>query len=164
MNVYYTEYQSMLGIIYIAATENGICSISLPGSKKEEFIGWLKKHYDNIIEEESNLLVQGIAELDEYFKGVRKEFSIPLDLQGTDFQKKVWEALCKVPCGSTATYGEIACMIGNPKASRAVGGANNKNPVPIIVPCHRIIGSNGKLVGYAGGVDMKQRLLEIEKS
>lgn len=102
-------------------------------------------------------------ELTEYFEEKRKKFDFPYELKGTEFQKKVWKALCDIPYGETRTYKEIATVIGNAKASRAVGMANNKNPIMIAVPCHRVIGSNGKLVGYAGGLDMKDGLLNIEK-
>ena len=98
------------------------------------------------------------------YSGQRKEFDIPLAPQGTDFQKKVWKALQNINYGTTASYKEIAQKINNPKAVRAVGMANNQNPIAIIIPCHRVIGSNGKLVGYAGGLELKQKLLELEKN
>lgn len=102
------------------------------------------------------------TQLTEYFGGRRQSFDFPYRLQGTEFQKKVWTALCNIPYGETRTYKEIAQAVGNPQASRAVGMANNKNPISIAVPCHRVIGSNGKLVGYAGGLDVKKALLELE--
>ena len=102
-------------------------------------------------------------QLDEYFAGIRKEFDIPIKLEGTDFQIKVWKELLKIPYGETCTYLDIAKHIGNPKAYRAVGMANNKNKIMIIIPCHRVIGSNKKLVGYAGGLDVKEKLLKLEK-
>ena len=88
---------------------------------------------------------------------------MPLEPNGTEFMKQVWTALCGIPYGKTATYGEIAERVGRPKAARAVGLANNRNPIPIIIPCHRVIGANGSLTGYAGGLDMKKRLLDLEK-
>ena len=100
--------------------------------------------------------------LAEYFAGERREFELPLAPEGTPFMRRVWAELVKVPYGATATYGEIAERIGNPGGSRAVGLANNRNPIAIIIPCHRIIGSSGKLVGYAGGVELKERLLALE--
>lgn len=100
----------------------------------------------------------------EYFEGKRRIFTFPYELRGTDFQKKVWRALCDIPYGETRTYKEIAIAVGNPKACRAVGMANNKNPIAIAVPCHRVIGSDGKLVGYAGGLDMKEALLHLERN
>lgn len=99
----------------------------------------------------------------DYLRGERKTFDFPYKLNGTVFQKKVWEQLTYIPYGETRTYKEIAIAIGNPKASRAVGMANNKNPMMIVVPCHRVIGSNGKLIGYGGGLDMKKMLLDLEK-
>lgn len=98
----------------------------------------------------------------EYLDGSRKLFDFSYRLEGTEFQKKVWSALCDIPYGETRTYKEIAISIGNPKASRAVGMANNKNPIILVVPCHRVIGENGKLVGYAGGLNMKEFLLNME--
>ena len=120
------------------------------------------KNVDDFIEKDTKLLVKAKNELEEYFEGKRKEFDLPLNQEGTEFQKKVWNALSKIPYGEKRTYKEIAKMIGNEKASRAVGMANNKNNIPIIIPCHRVIGSNGKLVGYALGLDMKQYLLDLE--
>lgn len=101
-------------------------------------------------------------QVSEYLKGCRRIFDFPYELRGTEFQKKVWRELCKIPYGETRTYGEIAAAIGSPKAARAVGMANNKNPIILAVPCHRVIGVNGKLVGYAGGLDMKKELLKLE--
>jgi methylated-DNA-[protein]-cysteine S-methyltransferase len=111
---------------------------------------------------ENQVLTQTIKQLDEYFKGTLKDFGLSLHLEGTDFQIKVWQELAKIPYGETITYRELANKIGSPKAVRAVGNANNKNPIPIIVPCHRVIGSNGKLVGYAGGIKRKDQLLGFE--
>ena len=101
-------------------------------------------------------------QLDEYFAGKRSAFDLPLALRGTPFQMKVWRALLQIPFGATASYGEIAAAIGSPAASRAVGGANHRNPIPIIVPCHRVIGSDGSLTGYGGGEPIKRRLLALE--
>ncbi len=100
---------------------------------------------------------------DEYFAGGRKDFDLPLCPRGTEFQKKVWSALREIPYGETRAYGEIAAAVGNPKAARAVGMANNRNPISVIVPCHRVIGSDGKLVGYGGGLDIKEFLLDLER-
>ncbi|MCK9159916.1 MAG: methylated-DNA--[protein]-cysteine S-methyltransferase [Bacteroidaceae bacterium] len=104
------------------------------------------------------------AELEEYFKGERKVFDLPLNLIGTDFQKKVWSALCEIPYGETCSYKDIAVAVGKPNASRAVGMANHRNPIVIIVPCHRVVGANGSLVGYGGGLDRKKWLLDLEKN
>ncbi len=102
------------------------------------------------------------SQLEDYFSGKRKAFDFSYKLIGSDFQKRVWQQLCRIPYGETRTYKDIALAIGKPNASRAVGMANNKNPLGIVVPCHRVIGSNGKLVGYAGGLDIKRKLLRIE--
>ncbi len=111
----------------------------------------------------NQILDQAEAELKEYFVGERKEFAVPVRLTGTEFQKKVWAALAEIPYGGTATYGEIAARIGSPKACRAVGTANHHNPVPIIVPCHRVIGAGGSLTGYGGGLEVKAYLLTLER-
>lgn len=99
----------------------------------------------------------------EYLNGQRREFDFPYTMHGTEFQRKVWRALCDIPYGETRTYGEIAAAVGNPKAYRAVGMANHYNPILLAVPCHRVIGANGKLVGYGCGLDMKEALLQLEK-
>lgn len=111
---------------------------------------------------ESNVLKQASDELLQYFEGSRTMFTFPIRMHGTPFQERVWNALMKVSYGETATYGQIAKMAGNPRASRAVGMANHNNRLPIVIPCHRIIGSNGKLVGYALGLDKKEYLLTME--
>ena len=102
------------------------------------------------------------SQLTEYFSGKRKDFDLPLEPQGTEFRKKVWSALTEIPYGETRSYKDIAERIGNPKACRAVGGANNKNPISIIIPCHRVVGADGSLVGYGGGLDKKTMLLDLE--
>lgn len=113
--------------------------------------------------EETPLLRAAYAELTAYFAGARKTFSVPLNPQGTMFQKAVWAALRAIPYGETRSYGEIAAAIGKPKAARAVGSANNRNPILIFTPCHRVIGANGALVGFAAGLAMKEALLALEK-
>ncbi|MDE6659229.1 MAG: methylated-DNA--[protein]-cysteine S-methyltransferase [Eubacterium sp.] len=111
----------------------------------------------------SAITQQAIQQLEEYFSGARKNFDLPLEMNGTEFQLKVWNELCNIPYGETRSYKDIAEKIGNPKAVRAVGGANNKNKLMIIVPCHRVIGADGSLTGYAGGMDAKKKLIELEK-
>ena len=113
--------------------------------------------------EETDLIIETKRQLDEYFAGKRKEFDIPTRLEGTEFQKRVWEELRKIPYGKTVTYKDIAEAVGCPKGFRAVGLANNRNPISIIYPCHRVIGSNGSLTGYGGGLDVKEKLLELER-
>lgn len=109
------------------------------------------------------LLLQASAELEDYFRGKRKTFTVPLHPKGTPFQKQCWEALCRIPYGETRTYAQQAAMIGNPKACRAVGMSNHRNPLPIFIPCHRVIGKNGTLIGYAGGLTIKEILLNLER-
>lgn len=110
----------------------------------------------------SPLLDAAEAQLREYFAGARRTFDLPLAPHGTAFQQRVWAALRAIPYGETRTYGELAAAIGSPNASRAVGMANHRNPIPIIIPCHRVIGANGTLTGYAGGLEIKQKLLALE--
>ncbi|MBO3444738.1 methylated-DNA--[protein]-cysteine S-methyltransferase [Clostridium sp. CCUG 7971] len=112
---------------------------------------------------ETPLILKAANQLKDYLEGKRKSFDFSIEPEGTEFQKKVWKELQNTPYGETLSYKDIAEKIGNPKASRAIGMANNKNPILIIIPCHRIIGKNGKLVGYAAGLDMKKQLLEMEK-
>ena len=148
---YRTYYSSELGPIEITGTENGIISVD-----------FVDEPYDcsNDIPE---CLVPCINQLDEYFRGKRKNFSLSLQLQGPDFEIKVWRALLGIPYGKTQSYGEVAKKIGHPKAYRAVGNANRKNSIAVIIPCHRVIGSNGALTGYASGLWRKKWLLEHEK-
>lgn len=109
------------------------------------------------------IFTDALLQLDAYFKGELTRFDLKLNAQGTDFQKRVWQELEKIPYGETISYGELAKRMGNPKASRAVGMANGKNPISIIVPCHRVIGKDGSLTGFGGGIDVKKTLLELEK-
>ncbi|APZ49300.1 hypothetical protein BW721_06190 [Jeotgalibaca sp. PTS2502] len=129
------------------------------------------KDFDNIssiiarMEEKATpLLMETERQITDYFKGKLTQFNLPLDTNGTVFQEQVWQALRDIPYGQVRSYQDIAIAIGNPKAVRAVGGANNRNPISIVTPCHRVIGKNGSLVGYGGGVDVKQSLLELENS
>lgn len=144
-------YKSPVGILKIEGEQNAITGLY-----------FVKNEFESIgipLDEMGKCKMQ----LDEYFSGKRKEFNLNLNPKGTAFQLKVWNALQTVPYGETQTYGYIAKAINNPKAVRAVGGANNRNPISIIIPCHRIIGANGKLVGYGGGLEVKEYLLNLEK-
>ena len=144
-------YETEIGIIGIRENNKSITDIFF--SKVDT--------NDNI--EETDLIQECFKQLKEYFEGNRMKFDLPLDARGTEFQKKVWNELLNIPYGETKSYKDIAIAIGNEKACRAIGMANNKNPIPIIIPCHRVIGSNGKLAGYAGGLNVKEKLLNIEK-
>ena len=162
----YVKYiETKLGKIGIVEEDSKIVKVIIvnENNKKSKDKEDSKNDYENYQEKDTELLLEAKKELEEYFEGKRKEFDLPLEQEGTEFQKRVWNALEKIPYGETRTYKEVAKMIGNEKASRAVGMANNKNNTPIIVPCHRVIGSNGKLVGYALGLDMKKYLLDLEK-
>ncbi len=145
-------YNSPIGNIQLKGTETHITDISFvkeSPNHTEENINW----------ELGNNTSQ---QLNEYFARKRKQFDLDLQSHGTPFQQVVWKALQEIPFGETRTYGEIAASIGNPKAARAVGLANNKNPIPILIPCHRVIGANGQLTGYAGGLKRKEYLLTLE--
>jgi len=118
----------------------------------------------NVEIRETEVIKEAFRQLEAYLAGELQNFSVPLAPHGTDFMRTVWKALCGVPYGKTASYKEIAIAAGSPKAARAVGLANNRNPVPLFIPCHRIISADGKLVGYRGGLDIKRKLLELEKN
>ncbi len=118
---------------------------------------------NSCVHKETPLLKEAFRQLQEYFCGRRKTFDLPLSAKGTVFQQKVWQALQTIPYGQVASYKDIAVRVGNPKACRAVGMANHNNPIGIIIPCHRVVGTDGKLTGYAGGVDIKEKLLALEK-
>jgi len=118
---------------------------------------------DTVADEKHSILIDTAGQLSEYFDSRRRRFSIPLDMRGTPFQKDVWNALLRIPFGDTRSYQQLANQLGNPLATRAVGAANGRNPISIIVPCHRVIGSSGTLTGFAGGLEVKARLLELER-
>ena len=148
---YFCKYQFENISLYLVATETHLINIQFTQPQKA-------------LLQTTELLSMATIQLDEYFQGKRTTFSLPFKLTGTLFQLAVWKELQNIPYGQTTSYKEIAQKINKPKAYRAVGMANNKNPLPIIIPCHRVIGSNGKLIGYAGGLKLKNYLLELEKS
>ena len=148
--------QTPIGIICIEASKEAVTALYLDRKEFLADIQFLKEPETDLLEKAGNQLI-------EYFQGKRKNFDLPLEPAGTEFQKKVWKALCTIPYGQTKSYGEIAAQIGNPKACRAVGGANNKNPIMIFIPCHRVIGADGSLVGFGGGLDAKKYMLNLEK-
>jgi methylated-DNA-[protein]-cysteine S-methyltransferase len=143
--------------ILLAGNEEGIKDVLfLKGERKEDIPAeWV---------ENKEFFTEAVRQFGAYFSGKLKSFDLKLAPEGTEFQKSVWRALCKIPYGETRTYKDIAASIGNPKAYRAVGLANNRNPIAIIVPCHRVLGSNGKLTGYASGLDVKAFLLQLEEN
>lgn len=142
-----------IGVLRISALEGFITELFFAKDAKVSF------------EKPKTSLMQTFSvQLSEYFLGTRKSFDVPFVTKGTAFQELVWEALCQIPYGQTRSYKQVAQMIGHPRAARAVGMANNKNPLPILIPCHRVIGANGKLVGYGGGLTLKEDLLELERA
>jgi methylated-DNA-[protein]-cysteine S-methyltransferase len=157
MNFYHSFIPSPVGTLCLIAHDKALCALLWGKDQADDPLFCKSQRLDR-----HPLLLQTKMELDEYFAGKRKKFSIPIDPSGTDFQQKVWRALRQIPYGETRSYGEQARMIGLPKASRAVGSANGKNPISIIVPCHRVIGTNGTLTGFGGGLKTKQALLAIE--
>jgi len=163
----WTELDTPVGTLLLCRTEDGICRLEFGGLDEREtaVAAWARQWWRDfalVREDGDPVLAEAVRQLSDYFRGNATAFKLPLDLRGTVFQRNVWKALLDVPYGSTASYRDIAASIGQPKAVRAVGGANNRNPVPIIVPCHRIIGSNGALVGYGGGLPVKEQLLRLE--
>ena len=153
--MYYCYFDTPIGELLLAGEEGALSMIGFPkGSMRRE------PEADWIFNETQ--LADVSRQLREYFAGERKEFDLPLKLSGTEFQVSVLEALQNIPYGETTSYGEIAKRIGRPKAVRAVGAANGRNPIPIVVPCHRVIGSTGDLTGFGGGLDTKEALLRLE--
>ena len=158
MSLVYKIIQSPVGKLKLIASEKGLVAILWENDKPR------RVPLNELVKNELHpVLVKTEHQLAEYFAGKRKEFSITLDMRGTRFQNDVWNALLAIPFGETRTYGQLAKQLGNPQASRAVGAANGKNPVSIIVPCHRVIGSSGKLTGFAGGLETKAHLLSLEE-
>ncbi|MEM8838828.1 MAG: methylated-DNA--[protein]-cysteine S-methyltransferase [Pseudomonadota bacterium] len=154
--LFYTYFESPVGSLLLAGDETSLHYLSFPGGHKAfgPASTW----------ERSNApFGQVKRQLSEYFAGTRDRFDFPLTLNGTDFQKRLWRLLLRIPFGETRTYGALAKELGKPNASRAVGTANGANPIPIIIPCHRVIGSNGSLTGFGGGLETKQALLDLER-
>lgn len=156
MKTLYTEMLSPLGMVTIQASSEGLLGIWFETcTTKPDELGERDDHHP--------ILIKTVEQLGEYFSGLRSEFELPLAATGTAFQNQVWHALTTIPYGETWSYQDLADAIGNPKAVRAVGMANGKNPISVVVPCHRVIGKSGQLTGYAGGVERKQRLLALEQ-
>jgi methylated-DNA-[protein]-cysteine S-methyltransferase len=157
MSLSYKFMKSPIGNLKLVASDQGLVAILWEKDRPRRVV------LDDLVENaQQPILKQTEAELGEYFAGKRTEFTVPLDMRGTPFQKQVWEALLGIPYGETRTYGQLANQLGNPKATRAVGAANGRNPVAIITPCHRVVGFSGKLTGFAGGLDAKAHLLNLE--
>jgi methylated-DNA-[protein]-cysteine S-methyltransferase len=157
VSLYYDDFQCELGKIFVVVDESGIRRVEVIEENWQNFIE------KNIIEKNEAFCKEAIEQLKEYFEGKRKKFNLNFSIEGTDFRKKVWMELLNIPYGEVRSYKQIAEAIGNPKAVRAVGQANKVNPLPIFIPCHRVIGKDKSLVGYAGTrTDIKEKLLKIE--
>lgn len=146
-------YQTSLGWFRIGSVENAVTRVDFAKESKK-----------SPQTKPSSLCEETFQQMREYLAGIRQKFTVPIQFHGTDFQIKVWKALCDIPYGETRSYQDIAVAVGRPKAARAVGAANHRNPIAIIVPCHRVIGSHGALVGYASGVERKKFLLDLEQN
>ena len=157
--------KSRIGTIRVAATPRGVCKIGLGKETARDFLSWLERHIGPVPHKSVRMGIVALAldQIEEYLNGVRREFDLPLDLRGTEFQRRMWSAVAAIPYGETRTYADIARTMGKPLAVRAVGAANGANPLPLVVPCHRVLGSDGSLTGYGGGLDVKQKLLEMER-
>ena len=155
MTLYESVMKTPVGSLRLLASERGVAGIYFEDHKNMP--------QRSALPNDDHPILKTIAlQLQQYFEGTRQRFEVPLDPQGTDFQKQVWSALTEIPYGQTESYGQLAARLGNPQASRAVGRANGLNPISIIVPCHRVVGASGKLTGYAGGLETKQWLLQHE--
>jgi methylated-DNA-[protein]-cysteine S-methyltransferase len=158
MSLAYKLIDSPVGKLKLVASNKGLVAILWENDKPS------RVRLSELVENEKHpVLAETERQLGEYFARKRKTFSVPLDMRGTPFQKNVWEALLGIPFGETKSYGQLAKQLGNPRATRAVGAANGRNPISIIVPCHRVIGSSGKLTGFAGGLETKAHLLGLEE-
>jgi methylated-DNA-[protein]-cysteine S-methyltransferase len=155
MEKHYCMYQTEIGELLIAEKSGVLTDVISYKDLSSPFNG---------IHLETPLLQKTALQLEEYLRGERREFDIPLAPEGTSFQQQVWKALLDIPYGETRSYKDIAVAVGNPKAMRAVGMANHHNPISFIIPCHRVIGANGSLVGYGGGLELKKKLLDLEKA
>jgi methylated-DNA-[protein]-cysteine S-methyltransferase len=155
------ELATPIGVLTLIASDRGLTRVLFENEDRAD--ARLRTEIP-VADGDDQTLAAAAGQMEEYFAGTRRRFDLPLDLGGTDFQRQAWLALADVPYGETATYGEQADRIGRPGAFRAVGAANGRNPVPVVLPCHRIIGADGSLTGFGGGLEVKQRLLDHERS
>lgn len=163
--LFVSEMRAPIGPLLLVMTERGLCAVEFGGLDRvrDPLKRWARRWFDTdrlVREDDAGQPYR--AQLEQYFAGKRKYFDLPLEMRGTPFQRRVWEALLAIPYGETRSYKDVAETIGSARAVRAVGGANNRNPLPIVVPCHRVIGANGSLVGYGGGMPIKVQLLRLE--
>ncbi len=159
------QIDSPIGPLGLYGTSQGLMAIVFPRHSRLSVEAWLDRVIGRArIVDDEETLEGAVGQLEEYFAGRRREFDLELDVRGTAFQQRVWEAVRAVPYGQTRSYRDIAVAVGQPAAVRAVGAANGANPLPLVIPCHRIIGSSGGLHGYGGGLDVKAKLLELERA
>ncbi len=161
--VYCTSFESKVGLIYVASTEKGVCKITIPKQNRKDFFGWLHENFDNnqVVDNKSRNK-EVIDQLNRYFNGKLAKFTGPVDLRGTPFQLRVWKELSKISYGTTISYKQLARRLGTSRGFQAIGRANAANPLPIIIPCHRVLGADGALVGYSAGIKTKEFLLKLE--
>lgn len=164
MDVLHTaEFDSPIGSLRVVCSEQGLAYVQLPHQNGRGFDGWRTRHApDARVDRGFEPNRPYVTQLLEFLGGKRREFSLPLDLRGTDFQLAVYREVERIPFGQSRSYAEVAAAVGRPRATRAVGAANGANPIPLVIPCHRVIGSRGQLQGYGGGLDLKARLLAME--
>jgi len=161
--VAYARMDSIVGTVWVAGTAAGICTVGLGAGQPAAFFARLARYVDPEPPcEDTEILSPALAQLGAYFARTRRAFDLPLDIRGTNFQRVVWDKVLAIPYGATATYGEIARRIGHPHAARAVGAALGANLLPILIPCHRVLGTGDKLVGYGAGIEIKAALLLLE--
>ena len=160
----YTDIESPIGQLTLIASGKGLCGLYFSCSDSQRYFARMVEEGTLVADDKHKLLSRAQEQLKEYFAGKRKKFDIPLDMQGTVFQINAWRQLQQIPYGKTISYGEQAARMGDAKKARAAGMANGRNPIAIIVPCHRVIGSNGTLTGFGGGLKTKEFLLELERS
>jgi len=165
MRVEYTIFSTGKARVILALSSRGLCGLHLfPDGKEEAAREWLLSLYpDAVFRGKAKSFAGVVKEIRTYMEGRRRKFFLPLDLRGTTFQRTVWKELQKIPYGRTRTYGQVASRTGNPHAVRAVGMACHCNPVALVIPCHRVVGANGSLTGYAGGLEIKRMLLDLER-
>ncbi|WP_144029110.1 methylated-DNA--[protein]-cysteine S-methyltransferase [Paenibacillus rigui] len=162
--IYWTRLTHEQWSMHISASSQGLCYVGTPNQPIDEMQQWIQARYPNsTLTENDEQLRPYVHELIEYLQGSRSQFTVPFDYRGTPFQVNVWHALCSIPYGQTKSYTDIAMQIQKPAAVRAVGTAIGANPILITIPCHRVIGKNGALTGYRGGMDMKRKLLQLEQ-
>ncbi len=162
--VYYAQLQTPIGLLRLFASGRGLLRLALPNEPRSAAEAYVERTLGpTSVRDDEAAHAAALAQLAAYFAGTRRSFDVPLDLRGTPFQRLVWDAVAAVSYGETRTYRDVARAIDRPAAVRAVGAANGANPVPLIVPCHRIVGANGSLTGYGGGIEVKRRLLALER-